>query len=124
MPRIAHISRVTRGPTSAVRGARFGTRGGDTGSAPEGPFSTRRAAPDGRRRQPRFDKSLGINYNYPVTIDSPLPPHLARLIRDQLATGHFRSEDEVIHTALHLLEEKARSPKRPAPGSSRNWTRG
>ena len=46
-----------------------------------------------------------------MTIDSPLPPHLARFIRDQLATGDFRSEDEVIHTALHLLEEKARSPE-------------
>jgi antitoxin ParD1/3/4 len=44
-----------------------------------------------------------------MTIHSPLPPHLEKFIRDQLATGRFQSEQEVIHTALHLLEEKSHS---------------
>lgn len=46
-----------------------------------------------------------------MKIESPLPPHLAQFVREQLATGRFRSEREVIHTALHLLEEKASSPE-------------
>jgi antitoxin ParD1/3/4 len=46
-----------------------------------------------------------------MTIDSPLPPRLEQFIREQLATGRYQSESEVIHTALHLLEEKAHSPE-------------
>jgi putative addiction module CopG family antidote len=41
--------------------------------------------------------------------NTPLPPHLAQFIRDQIAAGNFRSESELIHTALHLLEEQSRS---------------
>jgi antitoxin ParD1/3/4 len=44
-----------------------------------------------------------------MTINSPLPPHLEEFIREQLATGRFQSEREIIHTALHLLEEKSHS---------------
>ena len=40
----------------------------------------------------------------------PLPPHLTQFIREQLATGHFRSEGEVIRTALNLLEGQIHSP--------------
>jgi putative addiction module CopG family antidote len=39
-----------------------------------------------------------------MTIDSPLPPHLQQFVNEQLATGHFQSEREIIQTALHLLE--------------------
>jgi antitoxin ParD1/3/4 len=39
-------------------------------------------------------------------IDLPLPPHLQQFVNEQLATGRFQSEREVIHTALHLLEER------------------
>lgn len=44
-----------------------------------------------------------------MTINSSLPPHLEEFIREQLATGRFQSEREVIHTALHLLEQKSHS---------------
>lgn len=40
----------------------------------------------------------------------PLPPHLAEFVREQLATGHFRSEGELIRTALSLLEGQVRPP--------------
>ena len=40
----------------------------------------------------------------------PLPPHLAEFVREQLATGHFRSEGEVIRSALSLLEGQVRAP--------------
>ena len=46
-----------------------------------------------------------------MKMDQGLPPHLEQFVREQLATGRFRSEREVIHTALHLLEEKASSPE-------------
>ena len=42
-------------------------------------------------------------------IDFPLPPHLQQFISEQLATGHFQSEREVIQTALILLEERYHS---------------
>lgn len=44
-----------------------------------------------------------------MTIDNPLPPHLARFVREQVAAGRFQSEDDVIQTALRLLEEQAHS---------------
>ena len=44
-----------------------------------------------------------------MTIDAPLPPHLQQFIQEQLASGRFHSEGEVVHTALHLLEERADS---------------
>jgi putative addiction module CopG family antidote len=46
-----------------------------------------------------------------MSIDFPLPPDLERFIRDQLAAGHFRSEDELVRTALHLLEEQSHVPE-------------
>jgi putative addiction module CopG family antidote len=53
--------------------------------------------------------SLRLRYYSPMTIDFPLPPHLQQFVNEQLATGHFRSESEIIHTALHLLEERYHS---------------
>lgn len=44
-----------------------------------------------------------------MKFESALPPHLEQFVRDQLATGRFRSEGEVVHTALHLLEGQAGS---------------
>ncbi|AWM40151.1 hypothetical protein GobsT_14170 [Gemmata obscuriglobus] len=44
-----------------------------------------------------------------MKFESALPPHLEQFVRDQLATGRFRSEGEVVHTALHLLEGQAHS---------------
>jgi putative addiction module CopG family antidote len=43
--------------------------------------------------------------------DMYLPPHLERFVREQVATGRFFSEGEVLRTALRLLE--ASSPADP-----------
>jgi antitoxin ParD1/3/4 len=48
-----------------------------------------------------------------MAIDTPLTPHLEQFIREQLATGRFQSEDEVIRTALHLLEEQSHFQEPP-----------
>lgn len=42
-----------------------------------------------------------------MPIDAPLPPHLARFVREQLAAGRYRTEADLIHTALHLMEGQA-----------------
>lgn len=39
----------------------------------------------------------------------PLTPHLQKFVRDQLASGHFQSEADVIRAALELLEDQSRS---------------
>lgn len=44
-----------------------------------------------------------------MTVDSPLPPHLQKFVREQLATGRFQSESDLIHKALYLLEEQSHS---------------
>jgi antitoxin ParD1/3/4 len=46
-----------------------------------------------------------------MTLDSPLTPHLERFVRDQLATGRFRSASDLISAALRLLEEQSLSLK-------------
>jgi putative addiction module CopG family antidote len=44
-----------------------------------------------------------------MNIEFPLPPHLQQFVNEQLAAGRFHSEREVIHTALHVLEERYHS---------------
>ena len=44
-----------------------------------------------------------------MTRDVLLPPHLQQFIRDQVAAGRFRSEGDVIQTALRLLEDQTDS---------------
>jgi putative addiction module CopG family antidote len=44
-----------------------------------------------------------------MKVDYTLPPHLQQFVNEQLATGHFLSENGVIQTALHLLEERYHS---------------
>lgn len=56
-----------------------------------------------------FDIISNISQNGNMDIEFPLPPHLRQFVSEQLATGHFQSEREVIHTALHLLEERYHS---------------
>jgi antitoxin ParD1/3/4 len=41
-------------------------------------------------------------------MDIHLPADLERLVQDQVATGRYRSADEVISTALRALEEQDR----------------
>ena len=38
----------------------------------------------------------------------PLSPEQERLIREKVESGHYRSPDEVIDTALRLLDERDR----------------
>jgi putative addiction module CopG family antidote len=41
-----------------------------------------------------------------MSMDTPLPPDLEKIVREQLATGRFRSPDEVFRAAIQLLEEQ------------------
>ncbi len=41
-----------------------------------------------------------------MSINVPLSPHFEQFVREQLATGNFESEGEVIRAALGLLEEQ------------------
>ena len=52
-----------------------------------------------------------------MTSHTPLPPHLEQFVREQLASGRFQSESEVIRAALQLLE--AHSPPHSASGTWR-----
>lgn len=52
----------------------------------------------------RFDIAVGWRYTRPMLGSTPLPPHLERFVHQQIAAGSYRSEDEVIRAALHLLE--------------------
>jgi putative addiction module CopG family antidote len=46
-----------------------------------------------------------MRYISPMTEES-LPPHLKKIVRQQLATGRFQSESDVLRAALDLLEEE------------------
>ena len=59
---------------------------------------------------PAFDIAVRMRYDILMTVDSPLPPHLQKFVREQLATGRFQSESDLIHKALYLLEEQSHSP--------------
>ena len=41
-----------------------------------------------------------------MNISVPLTPHLEQFLREQLATGRFQTEDEIICAALRLLEDQ------------------
>lgn len=56
-----------------------------------------------------FDTILQTCYGRPMMIDGPFPPHLEQFVRDQVASGQFRSEGEVVQTALRLLEEQVQT---------------
>ena len=49
-----------------------------------------------------------------MNINVPLPPHLDQFVRDQLASGCFQSEADLVHAALRLLEGRA-LPREPSP---------
>jgi hypothetical protein len=49
-----------------------------------------------------------------MEISAPLTPHFEQFIRDQLASGHFHSEADIIRAALHLLEQECVSQP-PSP---------
>jgi putative addiction module CopG family antidote len=55
-----------------------------------------------------FDIAIELRYTVRMTRQL-LPPHLEQLVRQQLATGRFQSESDVIRAALHLLEEESLS---------------
>lgn len=52
----------------------------------------------------RFDMLVKSRYTRPMSNSPYLPPHLERFVHQQIATGRYHSEDEVILAALHLLE--------------------
>ncbi len=59
-----------------------------------------------------------------MSIDAPLPPHLEQFIRDELDAGHFGSKDELIRTALSLLEEQSHAAELPADWLKREIDKG
>jgi len=62
-----------------------------------------------------FDFAARLRYSQPMTISVPLTPHQEQFLRDQLASGRFESEYDVIRAALQMLEEH--SPPTSSPGS-------
>jgi len=46
-----------------------------------------------------------------MNINVPLTPHLEQFLREQLATGHFQTEEEVICAALRLLEDQTQGQR-------------
>jgi putative addiction module CopG family antidote len=42
-----------------------------------------------------------------MNITVPLTPHLEQFLREQLATGRFQTQDEVVCAALRLLEDQS-----------------
>jgi putative addiction module CopG family antidote len=44
-----------------------------------------------------------------MNVSLPLPPHLERFVREQLASGRYQNEDDVILAALQLLEAQTLS---------------
>jgi putative addiction module CopG family antidote len=48
-------------------------------------------------------------YRHRMSNHGPLPPHLAEFLREQVSSGHFHSEGEVIRTALDMLEGQVHS---------------
>jgi antitoxin ParD1/3/4 len=55
-----------------------------------------------------FDNTRGMRYTHNMT-DESLSPHLKEIVRQQLATGRFQSQSDVIRAALDLLEEESLS---------------
>jgi putative addiction module CopG family antidote len=57
-----------------------------------------------------------------MNISVHLTPHLEQFVREQLATGCFQTEDEVIVAALRLLEDQAhRLPRREVGTAPTAW---
>lgn len=48
-------------------------------------------------------------------MDLHLPPHLERFVREQLASGRFQTEGDIVRAALRLLEDQAAYQGLPAP---------
>ena len=63
-----------------------------------------------------FDIGVRMRYTGFMNISVPLPPHLDQFVREQLASGCFQSEADVVRAALHLMEDRVLSQKRsPTP---------
>jgi putative addiction module CopG family antidote len=58
-----------------------------------------------------------------MTRSTPLPPHLERFVREQIASGRFHSEDGVIRAALQLLEAASRPGTASEPRAATDLSR-
>jgi antitoxin ParD1/3/4 len=56
-----------------------------------------------------FDISIETRYCVQMHISVPISPHFEEFLREQLASGQFHSESDVIRAALRLLEDQALS---------------
>jgi putative addiction module CopG family antidote len=48
-----------------------------------------------------------VRYSLGMNLSVPLSPHLEQFLREQLASGSFRTEGDVILAALKLLEDQS-----------------
>jgi len=55
-----------------------------------------------------------MRYTGAMNINTPLTPHLEQFVRDQLASGRFHTEAELIRVALGLLEDHCHSQSHSA----------
>jgi putative addiction module CopG family antidote len=57
-----------------------------------------------------------------MNISVPLTPHLQQFLREQMATGYFQTENEIIAAALRLLEDQTHArPRRDQGTASTAW---
>jgi putative addiction module CopG family antidote len=57
-----------------------------------------------------------------MNISVPLTPHLQQFVREQMATGYFQTENEIIVAALRLLEDQTHARLRRDQGmASTAW---
>jgi putative addiction module CopG family antidote len=50
---------------------------------------------------------MAYSSNKEYTMSYTFPPDVQQLVAQQIATGNFASEDDVIRTALHTLSDEA-----------------
>jgi antitoxin ParD1/3/4 len=50
-----------------------------------------------------------------MNLSLPLTPHLEQFVREQLATGRFQTEGDIVRAALQLLEDQAVSQRFSGP---------
>ncbi len=50
-----------------------------------------------------------------MNLNLPLTPHLEQFVREQLASGRFQSESDVVRAALRLLEDQSLPQPSSAP---------
>jgi antitoxin ParD1/3/4 len=56
-----------------------------------------------------------MRYAPAMNLNLPLTPHLQQFVREQLASGRFQTESDVVRAALRLLEDQSLPHQSSAP---------